>query len=401
MPGNSKGARGPNGRGTVYFDDKRGRWRGRWTRPNGTRGEVYAPTQAECLAKMDAAMRTEQRGYLPAGETLATWLAYWLEHECNHLRPGTLADYRSMVYNHLAPELKPGKGARSAPAAARVGGIRLDKLQHADVQRLANGLAAAGLAPASIAKAMAVLRAALSRAKALGKVQDNAAALVRVRGVSAKPVAAPTRAEIDALLAAFEGHELEALVTAAITTGLRQGELLGLTWADVDLDHANGARLFVRHQLQRVGGAGLATTEPKTSTGRRMVPLGALAVSAFQRQRARQGRLRLAAGDKWRDTGLVFTGAHGQGLDGGAVLKRFKAGQAAAGLPVFTWHQLRHGYASLQASEGASLEAVGTDLGHADVRTTRRYAELFDDARRESAARMDRALPARKGGEAG
>ena len=384
MPGNTPGRRRANAEGTIYYDERRKLWRARYVLANGRRPEVSAKTQKACREKLAAALRDRDAG-LPTPDqrqTVGEFLAYWLDEEAPaRLRPGTLDDYRSIVRVHIAPE---------------VGRVRLVNLRPEHVQRLLNGLTAAGKSAATVTKVRAVLRRALGRAMALGRVARNVAALVDPPPTSRDPVTVPPPAQVAALLAAFDGHDLGDLVMLAITTGLRRGELLGLTWGDLELEHVHGPRLHVRYQLQRVAGE-LQRVEPKTRSARRVVSLSTAAVEALRRQRAKQGRERLAAGGKWADTGLVFTNATGRGLDGEALYKRFRRHVAASGLPPVRWHDLRHCFASLQAAEGATLLEVRDDLGHADVRTTTIYAHVLPDARRGTAERMDRALDRKPG----
>lgn len=381
MPGNQAGRRRANAEGTIYFDDRRQRWRARYMLPNGQRPEVTAKTQRECRDRLARAVRARDSGAPETAgrQTLGEWLDYWLTHEAPaRCRPGTLTDYRSMIRVHIVPAL---------------GRMRLVNLRPEHVQRLLTDLSRAGKSPATVIKVRSILRRALTRAMALGKVSQNVAALTDPPAATADPLMVPTPADVAALLTAFAGHELEPVVTVAVCTGVRRGELLGLAWGDLDLDGPGPARLHVRYQLQRQAGE-LRRVEPKTKGSRRAVALSALAIDALRRQRATQGRARLAAGAGWRDTGLVFTGAHGGPLDGESVYRRFLRRLAAVGLPPMKWHTLRHCYASLQAAEGATMQEVAADLGHADVRTTARYTHLFPDARQASAARIDRALGA-------
>jgi integrase len=104
------------------------------------------------------------------------------------------------------------------------------------------------------------------------------------------------------------------LFVLALATGLRRGELLGLRWADVDLA---GRVLFVRQTLQRTE-AGLAFAPPKTHRSTRPLPLSGLAVRALERQRVRQAKERLAAGELWEDQGLAFGTRWSRGTSTGA-----------------------------------------------------------------------------------
>ena len=138
-------------------------------------------------------------------------------------------------------------------------------------------------------------------------------------------------AQARALVEAAREGPLEALLTTALTTGMRKGELLALRWRDVDLDRGT---LAVTGTLQRTA-AGLVISETKTAKSRRQVELSAVAVQALRRHRAAQTERRLLAGREWNDHGLVFPSTLGKPQDGSHLLYgQFHPLLKAAGLPV-------------------------------------------------------------------
>lgn len=120
--------------------------------------------------------------------------------------------------------------------------------------------------------------------------------------------------------------------------GLRRGELLGLRWADVDLD---AAELTIRQTVTRVAGS-LQYQPPKTRRSRRTLPLPDPVVSALRLHRARQAVLRLAAGKDWQDAGLVFTTAHGTPIEPRNLSRHFYSVRDDVGLSGVRLHDLRH-----------------------------------------------------------
>ena len=151
------------------------------------------------------------------------------------------------------------------------------------------------------------------------------------------------------LLAAVAGDRLRAVYVLALSTGLRRGELLGLRWADVDLD---GAELHVRQAMQRVAGE-LRVAAPKTRHSRRTIPLPALALDALREHRARQAAERLAAGPAWQDSGLVFTTAHGTPMEPRNLNRHWYALRTRCGLPGVRLHDLRHTCVTLLLDAGS------------------------------------------------
>lgn len=164
--------------------------------------------------------------------------------------------------------------------------------------------------------ALYVLRIALNRAVRWGLVARNVAALVDAPRVPRRQVPVLTREQAQQFIEAVREDRLGALYTVALSLGLRQGETLGLRWAEVDLD---GRTLTVGAALQRVPGRGLVLVEPKTKTSRRKIPLPRVCVAALREHRVRQLQERLLAGSLWVETGLVFTTMVGTGLESGKV----------------------------------------------------------------------------------
>ncbi len=170
----------------------------------------------------------------------------------------------------------------------------------------------------------------------------------------------------------------------AVSTGLRQGELLGLRWRDIDFD---AGRLTVAHTLT-IGRRELA--EPKTDRARRTLTLGGEPLAALREQRRRQLEERLAVGSRWQDGGFVFTTSHGTPYDAANIRRAFSAALREAGLPPQRWHDLRHATATLLLEAGEELGVVSKMLGHANLSTTAdTYAHWTPAMSERVAARMD------------
>lgn len=187
-----------------------------------------------------------------------------------------------------------------------------------------------------------------------------------------------------AFLDATRGDRLEALYTVVLAVGLREGEALGLRWEDVDV--AQGA-LKVRKQLQRIDGKlQLKDLKNARSKRTRILPLPLSLMAKLKAHRADQLEERLAAGGRWRDSGLVFTSTIGTPLDARNVLRRFQALTERAGLPRQRFHDLRHCCASLLLVQGVPPRVVMEILGHSDIRLTMNtHAHVMPVLQREAA----------------
>jgi integrase len=159
---------------------------------------------------------------------------------------------------------------------------------------------------------------------------------------------------------------LYALYLCAIVLGLRRGELLGLTWEAVDLDEG---RLWVRQTLAWVEGRP-RVQQPKTRASRRVIPLPDVVVTALREHRKRQDDERADAGDRWTDSGFVFTTKLGGPMSPYALTKYWHAVRAKAGVPTLRFHDLRHTAVSLLLALGVPPHVVREIAGHSDIKVT-------------------------------
>jgi integrase len=335
---------------------------------------VYGKSKAQCQQKLRAVLTAADNGVKPIASrgTVAQWLEEWLATSVRlRLRPRTVDSYQTTVARYIDPA---------------IGRIPLAKLEPADVSKMLAGLTARGLSPTTAGYARTVLRTALARAVKTGRVARNVATLVDPPTKRRSNLTPLSVAEVGTFLESVSSDRLAALYTAAIGLGLRQGELLGLRWSDVDLD---AGLLSVRHSLQRLNGT-LTLVEPKTAQSRRTVAMPATVARALREHRRRQLEERLAAGRRWRDTDHVFTSRTGTPLDGINVTHTFQRHLAAAGLPHQRFHDLRHACATLLLEAGEDLAVVSKLLGHSSLATTADvYAHLTRSMQRGAAARMD------------
>ena len=208
------------------------------------------------------------------------------------------------------------------------------------------------------------------------------------------PVRPLTAEQAPILVAHCADDRLGPLFELAIATGMRQGELFGLRWEDVNWGRKT---LSVRGALQRVDGRP-TFVEPKTERSRRTIPLPSLALHALRAQQALQDELRLLAGERWQEWGLVFTSTRGTPLDASNANARLHKLLAEAGLPRQRFHDLRHCSASLLLQGGVGMRAIMGRLGHSQIGLTMNtYAHLSPQLERDAADALDRVL----GGQTG
>jgi integrase len=251
------------------------------------------------------------------------------------------------------------------------------------------GMADKGLSPRTQNLARATLRKALNDAIDGDLLTSNAAAKARPAKQESKQVSPLSPAEVRTLLDSTRDHRYGPLIHVAIGTGMRQGELRGLRWEDVDFDNAV---LRVKHSMQMVDGKP-TFTPTKTEKSRRTIALDPSTLDALRRQQQMVTELKAIAGDKWTEWYLVFPSTVGTPLNASNVTHQFQKLVEKAGLPRQRFHDLRHCTASLIASQGGDIKAIQEALGHSQIAlTANTYTHFYDEMRRDTANRIGAAL---------
>lgn len=183
--------------------------------------------------------------------------------------------------------------------------------------------------------------------------------------------------EMRTFLASAAGHRDAGLWAAALATGMRRGELLGLRWRDVDLD---GGRVNVRRQWTRAGNKGWSMEALKTgSKALRTIELDRYTVAIFQRQRAMVVGEREAWRSAYTSKDLVFPREDGRPQNGSEVTNRFKRAIARCrpGVPMMVFHGTRHTHATLLLEDGVSLKVVAQRLGDHENTVLQTYGHVL------------------------
>ena len=332
-----------------------GRWMGRLTLPNGKRKAVYAPTK-DAVLKQIRKMENDQDAGLPVvsdKRTVGQYLKEWLEVIRPRLQPTTYARYETFVRRQLIPE---------------IGRVKLSRLTAQQVQKVYALWRERGLSATTVKHMHTVLHNALGQAVRWEYVARNVADLVDKPRPAVREMNTLSRVQVGQFLEAAEGDRLEALYILALSTGLRQGELLALRWPYVDLERGS---LQVRGTMQPITGGGLRISEPKTKASKRRVLLAPLAVDALRRHKTAQNLERLQLGAAWANPDLVFANTAGGPIRAGDLLKRsFHLLLKKAGLPRMRFHELRHSAATLQFEGGTPAKVVQEMLGHSTIAIT-------------------------------
>jgi integrase len=361
-----------NGEGSIYQRTGRKGWYASVT-VHGRRKIVHAATRREVDALLTAAKTAAEGGTLTIGKvpTVEAFLQQWLEEVIRPKRAAwTYRGYRAAVRTHIEPV---------------IGKVKLDRLTGLQVERLMNAMAAAGASPKTTANVRGLLRSALNQAVRWHLIARNPVLDTEAPKREQREIEPLTPAEARRFLEAVKGDRLEALYVSTLGLGLRQGEALGLTWQDVDLETGT---LHVREQLQRVDGV-LRRVPLKTERSRRTLAMPARIVTALLEHRDRQ----LAEGRALLPSAYVFTTEQGGPLEARTILRWFATLLKTAKLRHIRFHDLRHSAATFLLVQGVPMRVVMEILGHSQMSTTSdRYSHVVPELQREAAARMDALL---------
>jgi integrase len=369
----------PNRAGTDARKRKDGRYETRATlnTPMGRRRvSFYGDTVEEANNKKFQALADQAKGILfsdPGRLTVGEYLQNWLTDSARYqVSEGTFERYERTCRNHLIPFF--GRVKLRDLGAAHVRAFKARKIEE-------------GLNPNTVGVMQGVLSTALNQAVDDGLIPSNPASRVKkaVKREQA-PMRSLSQEEASRLLGAAVGTRDEALLTLALRTGMRQGELAALRWEDIDL--TDKPSITVRRSADTRTKTRVSTT--KTGKDRR-IHIGPRTVDVLKGHRARQLEERMAAAS-WADPGLVFPNTKGKIRRRDSVMRSLRRFLKEAGLPVaIRFHDLRHTAGTLALRQGVPLHTVSKMLGHSDpAMTLRRYAHVLEDMREDAAKAMDK-----------
>jgi integrase len=342
--------------------------------PNGKRifkyHSGYATKRAAQQARTELLGALERRSYvMPDKTTVADYLrGQWLPVVQTRLRPGTWVEYRRKVETHLIPA---------------IGQVPLQQLTTAMLNSLYQQLLDRGIGSRTVQYVHATIRKALNDAVRWGLLVRNPAHHAAAPRPRRAELRTWTAGQLRCFLEGVRSDRLYAAWQLGALTGMRRGEVLGLRWADLDLE---GGWLSVRQTLVVVDNR-LCISEPKTAQSRRRIALDAETVAALRAHHKLQAAERLAAGPTWPSNGLVFTRQDGAPLHPEYVRRQFDRLLHRAGLPRIHLHDLRHTHATLALQAGVHPKVVSERLGHATVAMTLdTYSHTVPALQRDAAA---------------
>ncbi len=370
----ARSRRRARGEGSV-FQRKDSYWVAQIELGDGKRKQYYLKTQKEAVEKLRKAQRELEQGTLVTGpqQTVKQYLEYWLEEvHKSSIKVSTYVKYGKLINRYIVPAL---------------GHLKLEKLTPQHVKSLYNQKEKDGLSAKTINSIHGVLHKALDNAVLWNLASRNVCDVVSPPRLVKPEKRSLTMEQAHRLLESVRGHRLEMLLTLALTTGLRRGEMLALRWTDVDLERQT---VKVQRTVDYIPRHGYVENEQKTAAGRRVVLLPSFVVDMLKQHRIQQVEARLKAGSAWEDRDLVFTGLSGGYFNPRYLEKLMQRVIAEAGLPHMTLHTLRHSAATLLLSMGVPLKVIQEILGHSSFAITADiYTDVLPSMQREAMDKWD------------
>ena len=373
-----------NGAGNIRKRSD-GRWEGRYS--NGfdpktgklIQKSVYGKSQKEVrqkLAKITAEI--DEGTYIePNSIKLSEWLKTWLRDYIGNVKPATVKSYTDHVNLNISPY---------------IGKTQLAKLSPAMIQSMYNALQREkGLSAKTIKNVHGVLHRALTQAQKMGYIRTNpldAVTLPRIEKAQIKPM---EEDDLTRFLKAIKGNPYELVFFVTVFTGLRQGEVLGLTWDCVNFEQNT---LYINKQHSKVKGGKEYVFSSLKNDKPRMIVAADGVMDALHKQQALQKRWAENAGDGWNNAdNLVFTTELGRYLCNQTVYLAFKKEVKALGLENVRFHDLRHTFAVNSLKAGDDIKTVQENLGHHTASFTLDvYAHVTSGMKHDSANRMEQYL---------
>lgn len=334
-----------------------------------TRKWVYGRTKKDVQEKLMQLHREQIKGTLlrTNNETVQSYFEQWLDKTAKPtLRPSTYSRYGALLRTHLYPHL---------------GSLRLKKLAPYHMQALYTKMGEEGLSGRTQQFLHAVVRRGLRQAVLWDLLPRNICDAVTRPKAERKQMQVWDEQEVEQFLKTAETDKHYGLYVLALTTGMRQGELLGLKWQDVDL---KAGFLSIQRTLQEIEGK-LVVGPPKSKAARRKIVLPDVAVETLKAHRKRQLTRKLAA-SKW-----VFPNKFGEPLKPREIsLRSFPKLTQQAGLNRIRFHDLRHTAATLLLLAGENPKVVQERLGHSSISLTiDTYSHVLPSMQKDAARKID------------
>jgi integrase len=342
-----------NHEGTIFYRESRREWVAQVSL-NGRRLTKYAKTQRECRDWIKETLTKISNGltFQSSRITLESFMSTWLDGKELSRRPQTVLQYRALAKQYIIPQM---------------GKMRLQDIQPNYLKRLYLSMKEEGRGARTVQMIHTLMHAVLKQAVKEGILGRNPADAVERPKVEQAERHILTEGQARQLIIATMGTRYGTLIYMALMTGMREGELLGLKWSDVDWDKG---QLHIQRQLQRLKVNGSGLVPPKTKAGKRIIVLGQETVDRLARHHEAQELQKMANRARWEENELIFPNTIGKPENWRNMYADYKDLLHENGLPDISFHDLRHTSLSFLLDMGTPINTVQQRAGHSKASIT-------------------------------
>ncbi len=340
--------------GSVWYEPEKNRWIAAVTIGPGKRKRIACKTKQEAIRAKNELLRKANEGMLPtsADRKIKDYLPEWLETvQKDKVRTSTYVKYKKLS-KYILEEL---------------GDYTLQKITPFQIKTFYNKKLADGLSTKTVSSIHGLLHVSFETAVSWGYVTRNICDVVEPPKIVSRQGTPLTIEQAKILLEQVKDHRLEVLLTMAIVTGMRRGELLALRWSSVDLIRGIA---IVLNTVDYIPKYGYVETAPKTKAGKRPISLPPFLITMLIEHKKKQEVNRKRYGNAWENRDLVFPDIHGGYFNPSYLLRVFKKILIDAGLPHMHFHDLRHSAATILLTMGVNVKIIQELLGHSNVALT-------------------------------
>ncbi len=348
------------GEGTIFYSESEGCWIAEIVLPDGTKKRKRSKRQQVVREWLQTSLSALKQGiYIKDNKiTLSQFIDRFMEDIGAHtLRPKTIDTYWFLINKHIKPE---------------IGDLRLTQIRPDHLQSLYSKKLDEGLSKRTVQFIHAIIRRILNQAVKWDLIIRNPTDAVTPPVPAKKAPVTLSEDQVRIFLEAVKDHRWYPIYVLAVATGMREGEILGLRWQDVDL---NQGVVSVNQTIENISGH-LSIGQPKSDTAYRTIPLPVFALNVLKGMEMHEG--------------LLFTTSTGKPVSPRNVLRHFQLTLERLGLPKVTFHSLRHLHASYLLRQNIHPKIVQERLGHSSIALTLDvYSHIIPTLQKEAAEKIN------------
>lgn len=298
------------------------------------------------------------------------YLDQWFLTKQNTIGVQTVKVYKDFIQKRIKPTL---------------GNFTLSKLSTIQIQTVVNNLYEEGLSSSTVKKVYEIIRNSLEHAVDFELVPKNVASKVKLPKANKKEMNVWNGEEVNKFLEFAKDNPSYIVFYLALTTGMRQGEILGLRWKDVDLDKG---LIKINQTLSHDGKIFISGAKTKSSL--RTINLSLSGIKVLKVRKLAVSKEKLSFGPIYQDFDLVVCTQHGTPFNPANIRRTFKRIIKMADVPDIRFHDLRHTHATLLLSKGVNVKVISERLGHSNIKVTLdTYSHVLPSMQEEVARKLD------------